>query len=383
MARHRRHEREAEVVPVLPLPRLLFGAGALSGLAGELTLLGVRRPLVLSDRGLERAGAVAATLRVLPDGAIQHLDTPENPTVAATDAAYADYYRAGACDGVVALGGGSVIDTAKVLAALAGTGYRSSAELLGHPERITRDTAPLVAVPTTVGTGSESSPCLRAAYRGEGGGRRYAQSLSRAAGGDLRSGAGAHPAAPADRGHGDRRPLHCVEGFFAEPANPVIDALALDGIARVFADIRAALEPDGDAARASLMAAAFAGGAAIHKGLGPAHAIALVCGDQDLHHGALIAAALPVTTELLARHVPHKAARVASALGLPRGEDIAPALRVLMEDLGLPTTYTALGYKAGSLDRLTDGVVASHFNRTSAYVPTREEYRAALRELTA
>ena len=131
------------------------------------------------------------------------------------------------------------------------------------------------------------------------------------------------------------------------------------------------------------MAAAFAGGAAIHKGLGPAHAIALVCGDQDLHHGSLIAAALPVTTELLARHVPQKAARVAAALGLARGEDIAPALRALMQDLGLPATYTALGYKAGPLDRLTDGVVASHFNRTSAYVPTREEYGAALQALVA
>ena len=382
MARHRRREREAEVVPVLPLPRLLFGAGALSGLAGELTLLGVRRPLLLSDRGLERAGAVAATLKGLPDGAIQHLDTPENPTVAATDAAYA-VYRAGACDGVVALGGGSVIDTAKVLAALAGTGYRSSAELLGHPERITRDTAPLVAIPTTVGTGSESSPvsALHTEAKGAAVGTRSPYLVPRVAICDpelVRTLPRRLIAAT-----GIDALSHCVEGFFAEPANPVIDALALDGIARVFADIRAALEPDGDAARASLMAAAFAGGAAIHKGLGPAHAIALVCGDQDLHHGALIAAALPVTTELLARHVPDKAARVASALGLPRGEDIAPALRVLMEDLGLPTTYTALGYKAGSLDRLTDGVVASHFNRTSAYVPTREEYRAALRELTA
>ena len=370
------------MVPVLPLPRLLFGAGALSGLAAELTLLGVRRPLLLSDRGLERAGAVAAALGVLPPGVAAHLDTPENPTVAGTDAAFADYRR-GACDGVVALGGGSVIDTAKILAALAGTELRSAVELLGHPERISAAVAPLVAVPTTVGTGSESSPV--SALHTEAGGpaigtrspflvprvaicdpelvRTLPRRLIAATGIDALS--------------------HCMEGFFAEPANPVIDALALDGIARVFADIRAALEPEGDAARASLMAAAFAGGAAIHKGLGPAHAIALVCGDQDLHHGALIAAALPVTTELLARHVPHKAVRVASALGLAGGEDIAPALRALMRDLDLPATYTALGYKAVSLDRLTDGVVASHFNRTSAYVPTREEYGAALQQLVA
>ena len=112
------------MVPVLPLPRLLFGAGALSGLAGELALLGVRRPLLLSDRGLERVGAVAAALKVLPPGVMAHLDTPENPTVAGTDVAYADYRR-GACDGVVALGGGSVIDTAKVPG---GAGWDGSVE---------------------------------------------------------------------------------------------------------------------------------------------------------------------------------------------------------------------------------------------------------------
>ncbi|WP_174299365.1 iron-containing alcohol dehydrogenase [Caulobacter sp. S45] len=370
------------MVPVLPLPRLLFGAGALSGLAGELTLLGVRRPLLLSDRGLERAGAVAAALRALPQGVTAHLDTPENPTVAGADIAYADY-RAGACDGVVALGGGSVIDTAKILAALAGTALQGSAELLGQPERIGRNTVPLVAIPTTVGTGSESSPvsALHTVPGGPAIGTRSPFLVPRVAICDpdlVRTLPRRLIAAT-----GVDALSHCIEGFFAEPANPVIDALALDGIARVFADIRAALEPEGDAARASLMAAAFAGGAAIHKGLGPAHAIALVCGDQDLHHGTLIAAALPVTTELLARHVPGKAARVAAALGLATGEEIAPALRTLMRELGLPATYKAAGYVAGPLDTLIDGVVASHFNRTSAYVPTREEYGTALRALVA
>ena len=370
------------MVPVLPLPRLLFGAGALSAVAGEVALLGVRRPLLLSDRGLERAGAVAAALRALPPDVAQHLDTPENPTVAGADAAYADYRREG-CDGVVALGGGSVIDTAKILAAMAGTGLESSAELLGKPERIGRGVAPLIAIPTTVGTGSESSPvsALHTAPRGPAIGTRSPFLVPRVAICDpelVRTLPRRLIAAT-----GIDALSHCVEGFFAEPPNPVIDALALDGITRVFADIRKALEPGGDAARASLMAAAFAGGAAIHKGLGPAHAIALVCADQDIHHGTLIAAALPVTTDLLTHRVPGKAAKVAAALGLQRGEEIAPALRALMRDLGLPPTYKEAGYVAGSLDTLTDGVVASHFNRTSAYVPTRGEYRVALEQLVA
>ncbi len=145
------------VVPLLPLPRLVFGAGALSALPGELAWLGIRRPLLLSDRGLERAGAVAAALRVLPGLAARHLDVPENPTTAGADAAFAAY-RAAGCDGVVALGGGSVMDTAKFVAALAAGGARDAAELSGRPDLIGLHVAPLVAVPTTVGTGSESSP---------------------------------------------------------------------------------------------------------------------------------------------------------------------------------------------------------------------------------
>ena len=370
------------MIIVTPLPRLVFGPGALSALRDELSALGVRRPLLLSDRGLERAGAVASALRALPDGAVQHLDTPENPTAAGADAAWAAYREAG-CDGVVALGGGSVIDTAKMVAGLAGSGLKRAAELIGHPDRLGASVAPLVAIPTTVGTGSESSPV--AALHFEPGGpavgtrspllvprvaicdpelvRTLPRRLVAATGLDALS--------------------HCLEGFFAEPPNPVIDALALDGIARVFADLRAALEPQGDAARASLMAAAFAGGAAIHKGLGPAHAIALACGDQDLHHGTLIAAALPPTLDLVARHCPAKADRIAAALGLKHGGEIGAAVRALLADLGLPATYREAGYVAGPIDALVAAVAASPFNRTSAYVPTATEYEAVVRELVA
>src|ERR1700734_1687008 len=97
---------------VLTLPRLVFGEGASAELAGELALLGVHRPLLMSDRGLDRAGAVGLIAKCLPDDVPKHLDVAENPTVADADAAFALYVAFG-CDGVVALGGGSVLDTAK------------------------------------------------------------------------------------------------------------------------------------------------------------------------------------------------------------------------------------------------------------------------------
>ena len=134
------------------------------------------------------------------------------------------------------------------------------------------------------------------------------------------------------------------------------------------------MQPDGDAQRASLMAAAFMGGVAIHKGLGPVHAIAISCGDQGLHHGSLVAAALPGTVELVAQHVPEKASRAAHSLGLPGVKDLAPALKGLVSSMGLPSSLAEAGYKAHSLSALVELVIASPFNRSSPYIPTPVEY---------
>ena len=375
------------MTPVLPLPRLVFGFGALSAAAGELAAAGMLRPLLISDRGLEQAGAVASALTHLPDGTARYLDVPENPTAAGADGAYAAYRQAN-CDGVVALGGGSVIDTAKIVAALAGsTGSGSTgpsaAGLIGRPELIGADLAPLVAIPTTTGTGSESSP-VSAMHLVAGGpaiGTRSPRLVPRVAICDPDLARTLPPRLVAATGMDALS--HCLEGFFAEPANPIIDALALDGLARAFTGLCGALEPAGDDARASLMAAAFAGGAAIHKGLGPAHAIALACGDQDLHHGVLVAAALPLTVELVARHAPAKAARAAAALGLGGAAEISAALRALIRSLGLPVTYCEAGYKPGPMAELVDSVVRSPFNQTSPYVPTLDEYGLIVRALVS
>lgn len=358
------------------LPRLLLGSGALADLSGELDFLGLARPLLISDQGVQRAGLVDRVRMAAPRIVAAFLDVPENPTALGADAA-AEVYRAANCDGVVALGGGSVLDTAKIVAGLVRGKPRLARDLIGRPERID-GVVPLVALPTTVGTGSESSPvaALHLAPGGPAIGTRHRLLTPRVAICDpdlartLPSRLVAATAVDALS--------HCLEGFFAEPAHPAIDALALDGIARVLASARAALEPDGEAARASLMAAAFFGGAAIHKGLGPAHAVALACGDQDVHHGALIGVVLPHSTALLARHVPHKAARIAAAMGLADGADLAEALRALIADLDLPVTLAEVGYRLGDREALIKVMVQSPFNRTSPYAPRADDYRDLL-----
>ena len=365
---------------LLPLPRLVFGAGSLSGIAEELATLNVRRPLLVSDRGLERAGVVALAINAMPQAAV-YLNVPANPTTAAADAAFA-IYRQGDCDGVVALGGGSVIDTAKFVAALAGGGAANATELLGHPERIVASIAPLIAVPTTVGSGSESSPAaaLHAGSHSRAIGTRSSLLVPRVAicDPDLTQTLPALLIAAT----GVDAMAHCIEGYFAEPANPIVDALALDGLARAFTHVRAATELSGDAARTQLMAAAFAGGAAIHKGLGPAHAVAIVCGDQGLHHGLLVAIVLPLTMALIGSHAPEKAGRIAAALGLANSSQIPDALSALNKSVGIPANLREAGYRAPDLGELAADMTRSHFNRTSPYTPTAEDYLAIVETLT-
>ena len=368
---------------LLPLPRLVFGPGVLAALPEELDILGARRPLLISDRGLERAGVVAAALRLLPPDVASYLDVVENPTTDGADLAFAAY-RAGGCDAVVALGGGSVIDTAKFVAALAAGSPARAADLLGRPERVAFGVAPLVAIPTTVGTGSESShvAALHREPQTLAIGTRGPRLVPRVAICDPDLARSLPPRLVAATGIDALS--HCIEGFFAEPASATVDALALDGAARAFAALPSAVQPGeaGDPGRAELMTAAFAGGAAIHKGLGPAHAVAITCGDQGLHHGLLVAAALPHTLALVARHAPLKADRLAAAVGLSGGYALAEAVRGLAASLGLPATYREAGYRVTSAETLVEGMTASPFNRASPYTPTREEFATLLRVLT-
>ena len=250
--------------PFLLVPRVIFDHGALRELGAELAHLGIRRPLIVTDQGLVRAGALERLRAALPAGAapavFDHI--PENPTVAGVHEALA-VYRDEGCDGVVALGGGSVLDSAKGIAVLAGHPGPLT-DYMGHPERITDQVAPLIAIPTTTGTGSEAS-------RGSG---IHPTETSRAIGlnspyivprvaicdPDLTLTLPAHLTAAT----GMDALSHCIEGFLATPLNPVLDVVALDGARRVMDWIERAVADGNDReARWHMMLAALQGGMSI------------------------------------------------------------------------------------------------------------------------
>lgn len=359
----------------LNLPRVLFGAGALAALPAEFEALGIRRPLLVTDQGLVKAGIAAKALAAIgAGGPAACLDNvTENPLYADVDAGALLYARH-ECDGIVALGGGSVIDTAKCISLLA-THPGSMAEFIGSRQMPQRPGAPLIAIPTTAGTGSEASPSAGihpdAATAAVGLASRHI--IARVAILDPELTLSLPPRLTAATGIDAIS--HCIEGYLSRNDMPLGETIALDGLQRAVRHIRRAAAEGGDlAARGEMMLAAFAGGASIGMGLGPAHAIALACSDQGFHHGVLSGIGLVATLGTTARHEPERVAEVARAFGAAPGEPLQDAIASLMRELGLPASLRELGYAATDLKALGQAGHQSHFNKASRYHPSAADY---------
>ena len=370
------------MLPLLQLPRIFFEFGVVSVLPAELASLGISRPLFVTDNNLIGLDVYARVRRTVPPGVDVTVfsDVPENPTAAAAHQCLA-LYHAQKCNGIVAIGGGSVIDCAKAAAFLV-SHPGNLLDYLGRPDRITSPPAPLIAIPTTAGTGSEVS-------RGCG---IHPDATSRAKGinhplmvpkvaicdPELTLSLPAHLTA----GTGMDALTHCVEGYLAKSINPLVDAVALDGVQRLATYIERVVQNGQDrAARSEVMMAALQGGISIYKGLGPAHAISNTCGDRGLHHGVLTTLALPAVMRLLEPHARDKMLALCKAMGCVGSETAADAVEKLNNKLGLPKNIGAYGYGKVDLEEMTTDVSESFFNVPSPYRPTRDEYRSILEGL--
>ena len=361
---------------LLAYPRVLFDFGAVGSIGAELAALGVRRPLLLTDRGLVEHGVAKRVLDALPaDVEASVFDgIPPNPTVAGVEAA-AESYREHGCDGVLAVGGGSVMDSGKAVR-VAVTHDGSILDYLNDPARVTAAAAPLVTVPTTAGTGAELTM----------GGGIHPDSTSRALG--LRS---VHikpdlaicdpelaltlpPSLTAATGMDAFG--HCLEAYLAKKDDPPGAAIALDGISRVVRYVERACADGSDReARWHMQMAALQGGMAIYRGLGPVHALANTFGDADLHHGMLVTVSAPAVVRFYEGRLDPLLADVAAAMGQDGKPDVAGGIEDLNERLGLPGSLREAGYDKSDLDDMSTDAAASHFNLAARVVPSREEYR--------
>ncbi|HKU93806.1 MAG TPA: iron-containing alcohol dehydrogenase [Vineibacter sp.] len=367
------------------LTRIQFDFGAIKLLDAELQQLGMRRPLVITDKGVIAAGIWDKVKAQLPGNmpVTVYDGTPENPTESAMRDALALYKEQG-CDGIIAIGGGSPMDLAKAVGLMAthpGDSLQPYAMVEGGMARITPKVAPIVAIPTTSGTGSEVS---RGGVIIMDSGRKLAigspNLIPRLALVDPELTLGLPPHLTA--GTGMDAIAHCMETFMAPSVNPPAEAIALDGLAKAWRHLERAVKDGGDReARWNLAMAAMEGAMCFQKGLGAVHALSHPTGALKglrLHHGTLNAVYMPAVIRYNAPAVGDKIARMAQVIGLPEreatAEGLANAVSAMNARIGIPNGLKAMGVSDSVFSAVADGALGDHCHATTPRQPTKAEY---------
>lgn len=362
--------------------------GAIRLLAGECERTGMRKPLVVSDPGVAAAGVLDRALGALaPLPYALYADTPANPTESAVREAVACFRQEG-CDGLVAVGGGSAIDCAKgvALAATHCGPLAQYATIEGGSSRITAQALPLIAVPTTSGTGSEVA---RGAILIVDDHRKLGfhswNLLPKAAICDPELTMGLPPLLTAATGMDAI--AHCIETFLSAAFNPPADGIALEGLRRGWGSLERACTHGRDAqARLDMMCASTHGAMAFQKGLGCVHSLSHALGGLNprLHHGTLNAVFLPAVLEFnaLAPTVvqERRMQRLAQAMDLRGADEVVDAVRASNARLGLPAGLRALGVDESMFDGIIAAALRDHCHQTNPRLASAADYRAMLEQ---
>jgi alcohol dehydrogenase class IV len=341
--------------------RVRFGAGRISELPVACRELGVTRPLLVTDpgvAGLRLFGEACGILETagLPVTVFDSLKS--NPVEANLDAAL-DVYRAGGCDGVIAFGGGSALDVGKTVGLMAGqTRSMWDFEDLGDnylradPEGI----APIVAVPTTAGTGSELGRA--AVLINEQEKRKVIIFHPRMLPSQVIMDPALTASLPPDitAWTGMDALAHCLEAYCASGYHPLADGIAVEGMRLVHDYLPVAYANGANLeARGHMLAAAGMGATAFQKGLGVIHSLSHPVGAHyDTHHGLTNAVFMPYVLAFNRPAIERRIAAVARYLALPEPDFdgfLAWTLS-LREALGIPHTLAELGVDDRDADRI-------------------------------
>jgi alcohol dehydrogenase class IV len=341
---------------------MLIGGGAADRVAEALAHAGIRRPLIVTDRFLEKSGALDRLAGPLARAGIEYAvfaDTVPDPTTDVIEAG-ARVLSEGGHDGMIALGGGSPIDTAKAMSVLAANGGKMRDYKVPNP--IPNPGLPVVAVPTTAGTGSEATRFTVITDTGTD------EKM-------LIAGPGLVPSAAivdyeftlscplrltADTGIDTL--THAIEAYVSRKANPFTDALALTVVAKVSRWLRTACaEPGNREARAEMMLAATQAGIAFsNASVALVHGMSRPVGAHfHVPHGLSNAMLLPVLTEFSLPGAPARYADIARAMGAATpgmsdeaaGAALVEALAALNADLQVPSP-AGYGIDAGRYGEL-------------------------------
>ena len=368
------------------LTQIRFDFGAVDKLPEDLKALGLANPLLVTDRGIVTTGIAARVAALCPRGSETPVfdATPSNPTDEAQEAALA-LYRERGCDGIVALGGGSPLDLAKAVALMATHpgDLRDYAFILGGAPKITDRVAPVVAIPTTSGTGSEVGRAAIMSFRD---GRKLAilspHLVPKRAICDPELTLGLPPGLTAATGMDAL--THGIECFIANLENPPAGALALEAARLAAMHLEAAVADGSDrAARHGMMMASMMGAMAFQKGLGAVHALSHTLGGLkyvNLHHGTLNAVLLPAVLRFNESHARAEYARLIETLRVPAGQGLDRFIEGLTARIGLPKGLAAMGVKREGFEQIAGHSLEDHCTKTNPRPPSAADYRAILDE---
>ena len=371
----------------------LFGAGALADLPKWLDGLGIQRPLVVTDPGLLSTQAFQLLDHILGPKEqgrswFLYFGVHANPIQQdVVDAAEA--FRANDCDAVMALGGGSAMDVGKAARLLVRRPEFDLSNFYSEPDW--SGLAPLVAIPTTAGTGSEVG---RSSVITLGATRRKAvlfhpELLAKLVILDPELTRGLPPKLTAATGADAL--THCIESFTCPAFHPMCDGIALEGI-RLIADALPRAFRDGNDldARGTMLVAAAMGAVAFQKDLGlvhsMAHPLSTICG---MHHGLANALCLVAGMSFCAARKPGLYRRVGVACGLDvmtcsdteADQRTTGFIREFLAGLGLNTRLRAHGAKPDQLEVLAAQALEDPCHRTNAVPVTKEDFRNLYQEV--
>ncbi len=343
------------------------GLGAIATLADEAKALGLKRPLLVTDSGIVKAGLLERAAKPLNAGNVDFATFDKvvpNPPIATVDEGAA-VYASEECDGIIGFGGGSAMDTAKSIGVVAANGGSILQYEWADPNPIKNRIPPTICVPTTSGTGSEvtlwaviTDPKRKIKFN-VGGTPHIGAWVALI---DPELTLDLPPAVTA--GTGMDALAHAVECYTCAYAQPLPDSVALNAMEYVAKHLRVAFAQGHNVeARYGMSMAAMLGAMAYGtESAGAAHAMSQSAGGvHDVPHGALTARVLGPVMEYNFKGEPHKFARIAQALGEDvRGlsvwqaaEKAVGAVMRLTQDVEIPTLQD-LGFKEGEIPYLAE-----------------------------
>jgi len=356
------------------LSNIYFEDGAVRLLPDLLTQLKIKRPLIVTDSGLVSTGLVEQ----LPLEAPIVFDGVQ-PNPGESDAtAGVDCYRKHNCDGVIAFGGGSPIDCAKAIALLVShePPLLQYAFANGGLPKITANQPPLIAIPTTAGTGSEVGRAALITFNnGTKLGLLSPHLIPTAVICDPNLTLGLPPMLTAATGMDAI--THCAETFCSPKFNPIAQAIALDGLSRCITNIEIVVNNGTDIdARREMMMGALQGGMTFQKGLGVVHSLSHPLGaltQIKLHHGTLNAIFLPHVIRFNLESCPDQMSKIAGAIGAKSPAALPDFFTELTDRIGLPTRLSQMGLEQSDLDPLTQQAFNDHCSATNPRPVTLED----------